>query len=100
MFDILKVVGFQWDAGNQRKNEDEHGVSQTEAEEAFLNLPLIVLDDLLHRQVESRFVALGQTTVGRHLCIVFTLRESDTKIRVISARDQSKKERHLYGKTR
>lgn len=40
--------------------------------------------------------ALGRTDDGRLLHITFTLRDKDTKIRVISARDTSRKERGYY----
>jgi uncharacterized DUF497 family protein len=46
--------------------------------------------------VEARFHALGQTDENRRLHITFTLRRSDTLIRVISARDMSAKERTAY----
>ena len=35
---IQAFSGFDWDAGNARKNE-KHGVSQGEVEEVFLNQP-------------------------------------------------------------
>jgi len=43
--DWARVVGFGWDAGNERKSADKHGVSQAEAEQAFFNRPLLVLKD-------------------------------------------------------
>ncbi|HXZ18092.1 MAG TPA: BrnT family toxin [Roseiarcus sp.] len=45
MSDWARVVGFGWDAGNERKSADKHGVSQAEAEQAFFNRPLLVLKD-------------------------------------------------------
>jgi len=35
MFDPAAIVGFDWDAGNERKSADKHGVSQGEAEQVF-----------------------------------------------------------------
>ena len=46
MIDCAAVVGFDWDAGNARKNE-KHGVTQAEAEEVFLHRPLVVAPDTL-----------------------------------------------------
>jgi uncharacterized DUF497 family protein len=43
-----------------------------------------------------RFYLLGQTDAARLLFVVFTLR--GTLIRVISARDMSRKERKVYEK--
>ena len=96
MIDWSRIVGFEWDAGNARKNVDKHGVEQTEAEEAFFNRPLIVARDVRHSLAESRFHALGRTHLGRRVHVTFTLRGNDTLIRVISARDMSMKERKVY----
>jgi uncharacterized DUF497 family protein len=88
-----RINGFEWDNGNQQKNV-KHGVAPAEAEQVFLNEPLIVLDDLKHSDTEQRFHALGQTSEGRLLHITFTIRTS--RIRVISARDMHRKERAIY----
>jgi uncharacterized DUF497 family protein len=96
MVDWTLVSGFEWDAGNERKSAEKHGVSQGEAEQVFFNQPLLVLEDVRHGAVESRFHALGRTNAGRPLHITFTLRRADIVIRVISARDMNRKERAVY----
>jgi hypothetical protein len=96
MIDWTRVEGFEWDDGNARKSGDRHGVSQAEAEQAFFNEPLLVVEDARHSARERRFHALGQTGEGRPLHITFTLRVAATRIRVISARDMSRKERARY----
>lgn len=88
---LLECTGFDWDEGNKEKNWISHQVTFTETEEIFFNQPLVVADDTPHSTEEDRFYALGQTTAGRLLFVVFTLR--DNLIRVISARDMSRKER-------
>ena len=95
MMDLNGVTGFDWDNGNERKN-DKHGVSMAEAEQIFFNTPLLLLEDESHSQNEIRLHALGQTDVGRGLHITFTLRQTGTLIRVISARDLHRKERAIY----
>lgn len=95
MIDWARIVGFEWDAGNERKSADKHRVSQAEAEQAFINEPLVLEDDR-HSVSEARYHALGQTDESRWLHITFTLRRGDTLIRVISARDMSAKERAAY----
>ena len=95
MIDLSTIVGFDWDAGNERKN-DKHGVSMAEAEQVFFNAPLLFLDDVRHSQTEARLHALGQTDDERRLHITFTLRRSGQLIRVISARDMHRKERSIY----
>ena len=88
-----KITGFEWDTGNEQKNV-KHGVTPAEAEQVFLNEPLVVLDDLKHSDTEQRFHALGQTGEGRLLHITFTIRTN--MIRVISARNMHRKERAIY----
>jgi uncharacterized DUF497 family protein len=96
MIDRDRIVGFEWDSGNHRKSELKHGVSQTEAEEIFFNEPLLFSDDDKHGDQEKRFLALGRTNHQRVLTVIFTLRQDGSLIRVISARDQHRKERALY----
>ena len=98
MLDWARSVGFDWDAGNARKSFDKHGVSQAEAEQAFFNEPLLVVEDDRHSVAEIRLHALGMTNAGRRLHVTFTLRRDDTLIRVISARDMSDKERASHDK--
>jgi uncharacterized protein len=95
MIDLAKVTGFDWDAGNARKN-DKHDVSMAEAEQMFFNASLLLLDDVAHSQRELRVHALGNTDEGRTLHITFTLRKAGQLIRVISARDMHRKERAIY----
>jgi hypothetical protein len=82
MIALDRIAGFQWDAGNARKSAEKHAVSQSEAEQVFLNGPLL-LADAAHSADEPRLHALGVTDAGRRLHISFTLREDGTLIRVI-----------------
>jgi uncharacterized DUF497 family protein len=95
MIDLEKIAGFDWDAGNARKNE-KHGVSAAEAEQVFFNAPLLFVPDSRHSQREPRLHALGRTDDGRLLHITLTLRDAGRKIRVISARDRHRKEPGVY----
>ena len=88
------LTGFDWDESNREKNWEKHQVLAGECEEVFFNLPLLLQTDSAHSQEEPRYFVLGHTTAGRRLFIAFTVRED--KIRVISARDMSKKERKIY----
>jgi uncharacterized DUF497 family protein len=94
--ELAACTGFDWDAGNAGKNDAAHHVTDAEAEEVFFNRPLLIAPDLRHSVEESRIAALGKTARGRHLSIVFTLRGN--LVRIISARDMSRKERRYYGK--
>lgn len=95
MIDLSKIVGFDWDDGNARKN-DKHHVSQSEAEQVFFNEPLLMVSDVKHSNLELRIHALGKTDAERRLHLTFTLRFEGSRIRVISARDMHKKERQIY----
>ena len=98
MIDWSRFTGFDWDAGNDRKNVNSHNVSQAEADSVFFNQPLLILSNPTHSLNETRWSALGTTDNHRALYISFTLRANNTKIRVISARDMSRKERATYEK--
>jgi len=96
MIDVLMLEGFEWDEGNRTKNWERHQVTTTECEEIFFNVPLLLQEDIKHSQQEPRYYVLGKTNAGRLLFAAFAVRE--LKIRVISARPMSQKERQIYGK--
>lgn len=93
---LPKPVVFDWDEGNIDKNWIKHKVHFREAEEIFFNKPLKIFPDTKHSITEKRFQALGVTNNKRKLSIFFAIRYK--KIRIISARDQNKKERTKYAK--
>ena len=96
MIDFGQVTGFDWDAGNARKSVTKHGVGQAEAEQVFFNDPLLVVGDARHSGEEARYHALGRTDGGRLVHATFTLRRDGALLRVISARDMSRRERMRY----
>lgn len=87
-------ITFEWDKGNTEKNLLKHKVTNQETEEIFINKPFLVSKDIKHSQKELRFQAMGKTNKDRLLFVSFTTR--DDKVRVISSRDASKKERRSY----
>ncbi len=95
---LTDCVGFDWDSGNQVKNQEKHNVSTGECEEIFFNQPLLLHEDVKHSKREQRFYALGKTNFEKRLFIAFTIRNNF--IRIISARPMSKKERSTYEKTK
>jgi uncharacterized protein len=97
MLDLTRIEGFDWDAGNSCKSVEKHAVSQAEAEQVFFDQRLLVLADDRHSGHEPRYHALGCTDDGRHLHVTFTLRNEGRLLRVISARNMSKRERSRYG---
>ena len=93
---LHRIEGFERDDGNARKSEAKHGVTQAEAEQVFFGEPLLLLRDERHSGGEARLHALGRTDAGRHLHVTFTVRRDGTRIRVISARNMTRKERARY----
>ena len=91
---LFQVEGFEWDQSNIEKNWEKHRVSYLECEEVFFNQPLLVQEDEIHSKFEPRYYVLGRSNDGRHLFIVFTIRRN--KIRVILARNMSRRERRIY----
>jgi uncharacterized DUF497 family protein len=57
----------------------------------------MLADDPRHSQDEPRYYVLGQSNNKRRLFVSFTVRND--KIRVISARPMSRKERKIYAKS-
>ena len=90
---------FEWDRGNLNKSLNKHDVSPDEIESVF-ELKLAVP---LGRQEsppvdEERLNLVGPSSDGRMISVVFTLR--DGRVRPISGRDASRKERKLYEEVR
>jgi uncharacterized DUF497 family protein len=95
MMNILPdPLAFEWDEGNIYKSVTKHGVTNKEAEEVFVNRPLLVSDDVTHSIKEARHQALGRAVSQKLLYIIFTIRIE--KVRIISARLMDKKERSIY----
>jgi len=93
--ELHSFQAFDWDYGNLEKNWNKHNVKRSEIEEAFFNQPLLLIDvELKPPNFEKRFIIQGITNKERRLFIVFTIRGD--KIRPISARDMSRKERKNY----
>lgn len=95
-YQLFNWEGFDWNEENLLKNWEKHGVSASECEQVFFNNPLIAGLDAKHSGREPRYYALGITDAKRNLFIAFTVRKN--LIRVISARDMSRKERKAFDK--
>jgi len=93
---ISKVIEFEWNEGNRDKNWLKHKVFDKEAEEIFGSKVKFVMKDEKHSLKEKRYMIWSKTNKGRKLTVFFTLRKN--KVRIISARDMSRKERIAYEK--
>ena len=92
--DVESLIGFEWDDGNVYKNEQKHGLNYKLIEEIFFNEPLLIVEDFSHSIDECRCVAFGRDNKNNKTMVVFTVR--DGLIRVISARNMTKKEKMFY----
>lgn len=91
--DFSTLDGFDWDQGNLGHIK-KHNVDYKECEEVFVNMSLHLNEDKEHSKAEKRLQVLGKTNNQRLLFIAFTIRKN--KVRVVSARDQNRKERRKY----
>jgi uncharacterized protein len=94
--DFTKLIGFEWDAGNSSKSLTKHRVTAQEAEQAFADPNVHVLDDEAHSVSERRWKVFGKTSASRFIVVSFTIR--GLFVRVISARPMNRKERKAYEK--
>jgi uncharacterized DUF497 family protein len=86
--------GFERDDANATKIWERHAVTPSECEQVLLGRPLVTAPDIHHSRHEARYYALGRTGLGRRLFVVFTIRGD--LVRVISARDMSRRERKVF----
>jgi len=84
---------FEWNAGKARSNLAKHGVSFGEATSAFHDPLSRTIVDPDHEH-EHRFVLMGMSA-RRRLLVVAHVERGD-RIRLISARLASKRERRWY----
>ena len=93
----MKEITFDWDQWNTQKNESKHGVSRMEAESTFFDPGYKLFEDRKHSAPsERRFILYGKSLEQRILMVGFTLRQA--KVRIITARPASRKERSIYEK--
>lgn len=92
------MIRFEWDENKNRINLRKHGVSFDEAKTVFYDDAALVIDDPEHSEEEERFIILGLSTQANLLVVCHCCRESDTVIRIISARKATKTESRYYGK--
>jgi len=82
----MQIGGFDWDDGNWPKC-GKHGLTRDEIESVFRG-EFATFDDPYTATAERRLRAIGRIGNGRHIFVVFCLRERNgvTYVRPISAR--------------
>jgi hypothetical protein len=85
---------FEWDPNKASHNLAKHGVSFEEAQTAFDDNLFLAFEDPDHSAGERRYILTGQSSRARLLVVAYTERRN--KIRVISAREATRRERRAY----
>jgi len=92
----MRELQFEWDPKKDKANTKTHGVSFQEARTAFYDENAIRFFDPDHSEDEDRFILLGVSFKLRVLVVCHCFRESETVIRLVSARKADKDEKHEY----
>jgi uncharacterized DUF497 family protein len=86
---------FEWDSRKAATNIRKHGVSFDEASTVFDDPLAAIFDDETHSTSEVREVIIGHSVASRLLLVGFTERPGE-RLRLISARVATRKERQDY----
>lgn len=92
----MEYLRFEWDERKNTINKAKHKVSFEEAQTVFYDADAIVIDDPDHSEMEERFIILGFSAKANLLMVCHCYRESDSVIRIISARKATAKESKQY----
>ena len=85
----------EWDVDKNRENLEKHGISFEEASDLLLGVAdSMEVFDAAHSEEEDRYIAIGPIVRGL-IVVVFTERDEET-VRIISAREATRRERRRY----
>jgi uncharacterized DUF497 family protein len=90
------MLRFAWDEQKNRRNRNKHGIWFEEAQTVFDDPLAQLFDDPEHSDQEERFILLGVSSAERTLVVVHAYVETNSLIRIISARRATKKEARFY----
>lgn len=85
---------FEWDRKKAEENLKTHGVSFEEAVTVFRDPLARIVDDPDHSQDERREIAVGHS--GRRRLLLVSFVERQPRVRIISARSATRRERRDY----
>ena len=87
---------FDWDENKNRINLEKHGITFEEASTVFFDDKALLFDDPELSTDEDRFLLLGMSETAKVCIVCHCYRVSDTVIRIISARQATRKEEQRY----
>jgi uncharacterized DUF497 family protein len=93
IFTLMPIL-FEWDPEKAQNNFKKHRITFDEASTAFEDSLSFTIHDPLHSSKEERFVLVGLSRQKRLLIVIHT--DRGEKIRIISARIATRKERQHY----
>jgi len=97
----MKELSFVWDPRKNLLNQAKHdGVDFEEAKTVFYDENARLIFDPQHSSEEDRFIILGLSSNLRLLVVCHCYKESESIIRIISARKATKKEEVSYERQR
>ncbi len=91
---------FEWNPEKAKTNVKKHGISFEEARTVFNDEDAIEYFDPDHSQDENRFILLEMSVKLRALVVCHCFRESESVIRIISARRADSDEEKEYWRQR
>jgi uncharacterized DUF497 family protein len=91
-------MSLEWDPAKAAAIRLKHGVAFGEAAAVFLDPFAVTYDDPDHSADEDRFLIIGMSARGRVLVVSYTYR--DERIRIISARPATPRERRQHEEDR
>ena len=86
---------YEWDPKKAAENRRKHGLTFDDATTVFLDPLAITFDDPVHSLEGHRFITIGMTT-NQRLVFVAHLEVDDDRIRIISARETTRRESYDY----
>jgi uncharacterized DUF497 family protein len=90
------MLEFEWNKRKATSNQKKHGVSFEEARTAFFDESAIQYFDPDNSDQEERFILLGLSLQPQVLVVCHCFKESETVVRIISARKADKVEEGAY----
>ena len=93
----MNDVTFKWDEEKNLMNHRKHKIWFREAATVFDDEKAKYISDVEHSDNEERFIVIGLSDFPRLLMVCHCYRESESVIRIISARKANRKETEFYG---
>jgi uncharacterized DUF497 family protein len=93
------VYDFQWNPAKALYNARKHGVTFDQAATVFLDALALTVYDEANSQNEDRWFTLGYDASGKLLAVAHTYEvtgPTNVRMRIISAREATKRERSCY----